>query len=288
MKNFKCQVNIISRSDGASIVQRSAYRSGQRITDQETGKTHNYSHRKDVCFSYITAPEGSPEWSLYPEKVWNAAAAADTRKNSRLARELMISLPAEFNYEERALLVADIAHFLVERYQVVVQADIHEPKVFSVEDLLKLNDQHAVPMQSAPGFFHNENWHTHILFSTREMTPFGFGKKTRALDDGKTGRLEIEKIRAAVAELMNVKAREVGINLFMHAKSSRRRGSPEIPTMPLGQKGHWAAKRGLPNATAELNHRIKAYNERATLVEADFDEFLRQPRFHKSSPSISL
>lgn len=288
MKNFKCQVNIVSRSDGASIVQRSAYRSGQKITDQETGKTYDYSHRKDVCFSYISAPKGSPGWSLYPEKAWNAAAAEDTRKNSRLARELMISLPAEFAYEERALLVVDIAHFLVERYKVVVQADIHEPKIFSAEELSKLKGQHAVPMQSAPGFFHNENWHCHILFSTREMTPFGFGKKTRILDDGKTGRVEIEKIRAAVADMMNAKAREAGIDLFMHAKSGRRRGATTIPTMPLGQKGHWAAKRGLPNATAELNHRIKAYNEKPAPIEADFDEFLKQPAFHKPSPGMSM
>ncbi len=286
MKNFKCQINVVSRSDGASIVQRSAYRSGQKITDAETGKTYDYSHRKDVCFSYITAPKNSPGWALYPEKVWNAAAKADTRKNSRLARELMISLPAEFTYEERALLVAEIAHYLVKQYKVVVQADIHEPKIFSAEELFKLKGQHAVPMQSAPGFFHNENWHTHILFSTREMTPIGFGKKTRVLDDGKTGRVEIEKIRQAVADMINAKAREAGIDLFMHSKSARRRGSPEIPTIPLGQKGHWAAKRGLPHTTAELNQRIAKHNR--TLTEADFDEFLKQPGFTKPSLGMSM
>lgn len=286
MKNFKCQINVVSRSDGASIVQRSAYRAGQKITDAETGKTYDYSHRKDVCFSYITAPKDSPGWSLYPEKVWNAAAAADTRKNSRLARELMISLPAEFTYEERALLIAEIAHYLVEQYRVVVQADIHEPKIFSANELSKLKGQHAVPMQSAPGFFHNENWHTHILFSTREMTPIGFGKKTRVLDDGKTGRVEIEKIRQAVADMINAKAREAGIDLFMHSKSARRRGSPEIPTIPLGQKGHWAAKRGLSHATVELNQRIAKHNR--TLTEADFDEFLKQPGFTKISLGMSM
>ena len=164
--------------------------------------------------------------------------------------------------------------------------DIHEPKIFSAEELFKLKGQHAVPMQSAPGFFHNENWHTHILFSTREMTPIGFGKKTRVLDDGKTGRVEIEKIRQAVADMINAKAREAGIDLFMHSKSARRRGSPEIPTIPLGQKGHWAAKRGLPHTTAELNQRIAKHNR--TLTEADFDEFLKQPGFTKPSLGMSM
>lgn len=260
MKNFKCQLNIVSRSSGASVIQRAAYRAGEKLLDEETGKTHDYSYRRDVSYNLIHAPSGSPEWAFDSEKAWNAAGRLDKRKNSRLARELMISLPARFPELERIVLIKQIAQWLVHEYQVLVHAVQHEPKIFSKEELAQLKNQHAVEIPGYPGFFHNENWHAHILFSTREMTPFGFGKKTRVLDDKVTGRKEIEKIRHAVADMINTRARAMGIDLFMYAKSARRRGVMEIPTVPLGQKGHWAAKRGFANELAELNERIKAYN----------------------------
>lgn len=288
MKNFKCQLNIFSRSSGASVIQRSAYRCGQKLIDYETGVTHNYAHRNDVSYSAMFAPKNSPAWAMYPEQAWNQVNKVESRKNSRLARELMISLPAAFNFEERVRVLDEIALFLVDEYKVLVQVDQHDPKIFSASEILKMKFQHAVPMPDAPDFFHNQNFHAHILFSTRELTPFGFGPKTRKLDDKKTGHHEVEKIRETVASIINAKARALGIDLFMHAKSARRRGATTIPTMPLGQKGHWAAKRGLPNATAELNERIKAYNEKPALTEADFDEFLKQPGFSKPSPGLTM
>lgn len=288
MKNFKCQLNIVSRSSGASVVQRSAYRCGQKLVDNETGVAHNYAHRTDVSYSAMFAPKKSPTWAMYPEQAWNEVNKVESRKNSRLARELMVSLPASFNFEQRVEVLDEIALFLVDEYQVMVQVDQHDPKIFSAAEILKLKAQHAVPMLDASDFFHNENFHAHILFSTRELTPFGFGAKTRKLDDKKTGRLEIERIRETVASIINTKAQALGIDLFMHAKSARRRGATTIPTIPLGQKGHWAAKRGLPNATAELNDRIKTYNQKLVLTGADFDEFLKQPGFPKPSPGMSM
>jgi hypothetical protein len=53
----------------------------------------------------------------------------------------------------------------VERYNVAVSVAIHAPG----------------------GKGDDGNYHAHILFTTREMTPDGLGKKTRVLDDRKTG-----------------------------------------------------------------------------------------------------
>ncbi|HEY1058376.1 MAG TPA: MobA/MobL family protein [Limnobacter sp.] len=286
MKNFKCQLNVISRSSGASAVQRSAYRGGQKLLDLEKNKVFDYSYRKDVAYSAFFPPKGSPGWATFPEPTWNAAQKIDKRKNSRLARELMVSLPATFSHEAQVSVVDQIANFLVSQYAVVVQSDIHSPKIFSEKQLEELTDQHAVPIPSRPGFYQNENWHAHVMFSTREMTPSGFGKKTRVLDDRKTGRKEVERIRETVAEIINAKARELGIALNMHAKSARRRGSKNLPTKPLGQKGHWAAKHGFEVPWHKLNKEIKTFNAELEAIEAEIAN--QPPPKSKRKPNTGM
>lgn len=283
MKNFKCQLNVVSRSSGASAVQRGSYRGGHKFLDLETGRVYDYSYRKDIAYSAFFAPKDSPDWATFPEPTWNAAQKVDKRKNSRLARELMISLPATFSHEAQVKVVDLVALFLVQEYGVIVQADIHSPKVFSEEQLSKLTDQHTVPIPGRPGYYQNENWHAHVMFSTREMTPAGFGKKTRKLDDHKTGRKEVERIRETVAAIINAKARELGIELFMYAKSAKRRGSLKLPTKPLGQKGHWAAKHGFEVPWHELNKQIKDFN---TSLEGIFVEVSPEPRSKRPSQPL--
>jgi hypothetical protein len=45
-----------SRGKGHSAVSGAAYRAGEKLLDQRTGLTHNYSRREDVLYSAILAP----------------------------------------------------------------------------------------------------------------------------------------------------------------------------------------------------------------------------------------
>lgn len=94
---------VISRSDGRNAVNAAAYRAGDRLTDA-LGRTYDYSRKRDVLLSEIVVPEGVlavPSRS----RLWNTAEAAETRKNSRVAREVELALPVELDRDTQRDLV---------------------------------------------------------------------------------------------------------------------------------------------------------------------------------------
>ena len=67
-------------------LRRRLTRAGERIRDERTGKLHNYSRRTDVTHTEIFLPsdikEGEAEWARDRSQLWNAAEAAEGRRNS--------------------------------------------------------------------------------------------------------------------------------------------------------------------------------------------------------------
>lgn len=167
-------VKTIGRSQGRSATAACAYRSGARIVDEKTGQVFDYSRRGGVerpqCA--IFAPDHAPAWVRDRPALWNAVEAAETRKNSTVAREFEIALPADLDAKARQELVAQFATALVERHGMVVDASIHSP------------DADAGKGQG------NRNHHAHVLCSTRRIETDGFGAKVRELDNQRSGEVE--------------------------------------------------------------------------------------------------
>jgi len=123
------------------------------------------------------------------EQLWNAAERAETRRNSRVAREYLVSLPHELNPDQRIALAGALSREIAERYGVVVDSAIHAPRAGGDP----------------------RNFHLHLLATTREITAAGLGGKT-GLDLGITQRherglvnsiQEFRALRARTAELVN-------------------------------------------------------------------------------------
>ena len=77
----------VSRTAGQSAVAASAYRAGEALTDERTGKQHDYTHREGVVIAQIVMPDrGGPNWTR--EQLWNKAEAAEKRKDARIARKV--------------------------------------------------------------------------------------------------------------------------------------------------------------------------------------------------------
>ena len=179
--SYHCQIKIISRSDGRSATAAAAYRAGERIVCDREGRTYDYTRKAGVEDAFIRAPASAPGWALDREQLWNAAEAAENRRNSRVAREWEIALPHELDADQRRELADGYAQALVERYGAAVDVCIHAPH--------RSGDQ--------------RNYHAHILVTTRKIGPDGFGAKTRVLDDKKTGPREVEATRALWADMQN-------------------------------------------------------------------------------------
>lgn len=177
----------VSRGGGRSATAAAAYRTSEMITDLRTGEVHDYRRRSGVDHVSMHLPEGAP--TMTTAELWNKAEAVELRKNSTVARELVVALPHELKKEQRRELSARIAAQLVQRYQVAAQVAVHLP--------------------SSDG--DKRNHHAHIMFTTRVMDSCGeLGAKTRQLDDLKTGPVEVLWMRGMVEVETNAALEHAG------------------------------------------------------------------------------
>lgn len=241
MAIYHCSLRVFSRSDGHSAVAAAAYRAGAVLHDERRGFTHRYHNRKGVVASFILTPPQAPETTRDRVTLWNAAEAAETRKNSRVAREIILALPHELPAPAREALARDMSLWLVERYNVAVDTSLHSPVVGDGHD--------------------PRNHHAHLLFTTREITKDGLGKKTRILDDREQGPQEVELIRTIWETLANDALEQAGLT---HAKIDRRtlddQGIDRIPTIHIGPEGK-AAKEKTENKEDEEDESDKDGDE---------------------------
>ncbi|MDW8319609.1 MAG: MobQ family relaxase [Anaerolineae bacterium] len=212
MAIYHLSVKTISRSAGRSATAAAAYRAGVEITDERTGEIHDYTRKGGVESAELVLPAGAPEWAADRAALWNAAEQAEKRKNSTVAREFEIALPAELSPAERARLARDLAREIVERHGCAADVCIHAPG--------KDGD--------------DRNHHAHILLTTRRLGPEGFGEKTRELDDQKTGPQIVTQWRERFAQLQNERLREAGHSVQVDHRSHAERGLDAEPTRHLG------------------------------------------------------
>lgn len=242
MAIYSASVKTVSRGGGRSATAAAAYRNGEEITDERTGEVHDYRRRTGVEHVASFAPEGmAPQPSA---ELWNRAEAAEVRKNARVAREVLVALPAELTPEQRRELAQGIAQALADRYGTAGTLAVHTPD--------REGDQ--------------RNHHAHILMTTRRLEPTGeLGEKTRELDDVKRGPQEVEWVRAMIEARTN------------HALE--RAGSAErVDRRSLVEQRAAALEAGDQERAAELD-RLPTIHEgpRVTQIRREAERQGRQP-----------
>lgn len=101
MAIYHCSIKIGSRSNGRSAVASSAYRSGQSLTSNETGITHDYTKKSGVVWNTVMIPEWAPKEYEDRTTLWNAVEKVEKNKNAQLFREVEVALPCELSREEQ-------------------------------------------------------------------------------------------------------------------------------------------------------------------------------------------
>lgn len=157
MAIYHLRATMISRSAGRSATAAAAYRAGERIEDRRTGLTFDYRARGGVDHVETLAPANAPAWVQDRAALWNAVEAAETRKNSQVAREIRVALPAELDHGQRVELVCEFCQCEFVARGMVADIALHAPG--------REGD--------------DRNHHAHILLTTREIGPEGFGAKNR-------------------------------------------------------------------------------------------------------------
>ena len=91
----------ISRSTGGNAVRSAAYNERTAITAERTGELFYFSHRMRRQHHEVLLPEGADGRFANSGVLWNAAEAAERRKDAQVAREIVLALPANTELTDR-------------------------------------------------------------------------------------------------------------------------------------------------------------------------------------------
>lgn len=179
----------VSRKAGRSAVGAASYRSGEHLTDERLGQVFDYTRRSGVEHTELLMPENAgaaAEWNR--EQLWNAAEAAEKRKDSRVAREWIGALPAELTREQRIDVSRQFAKEMTVAYGVAVDIALHEPG--------KHGD--------------DRNYHVHFLATTRTVVNGELCEKA-SLEKG-LDTVHVVKLREVWEKTINGALERAGTN----------------------------------------------------------------------------
>lgn len=241
MATFHLSVTPIKRVNGRSATAAAAYRTATEIVDARTGEVHNYTRKRGVVSAHLVLPPHAPTWATDRSALWSAAELAETRTNSRVAREVRIGLPDALAPEARTQLANQYGAALAARYGVAVDVAVHLPDA--------KGDQ--------------RNHHAHLLMTTRELGPDGLQAKVRVLDDRTSGPGEVEWMRETWASMANAALERAQIAERVDHRSYARQGIDRLPTRHLGPKHTAFERKGGSTRIGRYNRRIGQRNQAA-------------------------
>jgi len=271
MAIFRLDIQSLGRSAGRSATSAAAYRAGERIRDERTGRIYDHTQRTDILSKEIVLPSAfvgsKPEWSRDRATLWNHAEATEKRSNSRVAREYQVALPAELTNQQRLDLTRAFSRELADRYNVAIDMTIHAPR--------EGGDPRA--------------YHAHLLATTREVTVQGLGAKS-SIEIGDSQRRqrglssspdEYKAVRERWADLTNQALREAHIDARIDHRSLAAQGIDREPGPSIPHRFIAMERQGIRTTVAEqirdnYRRRVEAREARENLKDMSSEGIRRR------------
>jgi len=225
MAIYHQSVKAVSRSSGRSSTASAAYRAGEKIIDLRTGEIFDFTKKGGVEHAEIILPENSV-WKPTRSELWNAAELSEKRKDACVAREHEVALPKELNAEQRLELARTFAKDLADRHGCAVDVCIHAPG-------------------KDKGGKSNENYHAHILCTTRKVEGEGLAGKCLREQAGQKRSVDLEVERAAWAKHVNHSLAQAGHVERVDHRSLEAQGIDRTPTSHKGVAVTGMERRGI-------------------------------------------
>nr|WP_108884015.1 AAA family ATPase [Orientia tsutsugamushi] len=154
------RIEFLRRSEGGDSCRKAAYNARTIVKNKQTGIRYNFSRKKDNVYHTVLIPDYVNQDFKNIQTLMNEVERTETRENSKLLKDIVIALPdeKELNLEHRI----ELTHRIVDAMECVqnglgVQIDIHKPQT-------------------------EENWHVHILVTTRRFKENGEELGDKAVD----------------------------------------------------------------------------------------------------------
>ncbi|MCY7335061.1 MAG: MobA/MobL family protein [Chamaesiphon sp.] len=276
------RAKVVSRGGGGSAAAAAAYRSGEKIKDEATGKIHDYTKKQGVdhseILSLIAATAGN-EWLINRSALWNRVEASEKRYDAQLAREMIIAIPRELDRSEQIALVREYVQTTFVDRGMIADINLHH--------------------------LDGTNPHAHVMLTMRELKideqgTVSFGNKDRTWNDKKLLETQIKEW----SDITNQYLERAGVDTRIDSRSYEEQGISRIPQIHLGKNVTAMRRQGIPTERGDLYDQIDKANQdiRAQLetiyqaegairdlgnaeISSPQQEVNDQPRSHTQEPS---
>ena len=255
---YHCSIKIVSRGKGKSAVAAAAYRSGEKLTNEWDGLTHDYTKKGGVVHSEILLPAHAPPAFSDRSTLWNSVELSEKSNNAQLAREVEIALPVELSGEEQTRLVREYCSSQFVSKGMIADFNLHDtgggnPHAHILLTMRPLDERGAWLPKSKKEYVLDENGEKIRLPSGRYKT-----RKVDLVDWN--NRENAEVWRRAWADLANEFLERNDCPERIDHRSYERQGTEQIPTVHVGVSATQMEKKGIVTERGELNRNIKAAN----------------------------
>ena len=255
---YHCSIKIVSRGKGKSAVAAAAYRSGEKLTNEWDGLTHDYTKKGGVVHSEILLPAHAPPAFSDRSTLWNSVELSEKSNNAQLAREVEIALPVELSGEEQTRLVREYCSSQFVSKGMIADFNLHDtgggnPHAHILLTMRPLDERGAWLPKSKKEYVLDENGEKIRLPSGRYKT-----RKVDLVDWN--NRENAEVWRRAWADLANDFLAQNNRPERIDHRSYERQGIDQLPTVHVGVSATQMEKKGIVTERGELNRNIKAAN----------------------------
>lgn len=279
MAIYHCHCKVISRGQGRSAVGAAAYRSGERLTNDYDGITHDYTNKGGVVYSEVMLCENAPQEYQNRAVLWNEVERQEKGSNAQLAREYEVALPIELSRDEQIELVRDYVRETFVKNGMCADFAVHDKG--------------------------DGNPHAHIMLTMRPIEPGGeWGAK--AINDyvlDKNGNRILQKVdknnrkiykrikrdttdwntkeflqrsRENWAASVNRELEKKNLPQRVDHRSLKEQGKERIPTEHIGVAAKNMEKRGKVSERGERNREITAANRQLLAVAKSHNQVVRE------------
>ena len=255
---YHCSIKIVSRGKGKSAVAAAAYRSGEKLTNEWDGLTHDYTKKGGVVHSEILLPAHAPPAFSDRSTLWNSVELSEKSNNAQLAREVEIALPVELSREEQTRLVREYCSSQFVSKGMIADFNLHDtgggnPHAHILLTMRPLDEKGAWLPKSKKEYVLDENGEKIRLPSGRYKT-----RKVDLVDWN--NRENAEVWRRAWADLANEFLAQNNRPERIDHRSYERQGIDQLPTVHVGVAASQMEKKGIVTERGELNRSINAAN----------------------------
>ncbi len=243
-----------------------AYRSGQELTNEWDGITHDYTKKGGVVHSEIILPAHAPSEFSDRSTLWNSVEKIEKSRNAQLAREIEIALPNELNRQDQIQLVRAYVRDTFVVFGMCADFSIHDksggnPHAHIMLTLRPLDESGEWGLKCRKEYDFN-------ALGQRIRLPGGGFKSHRVNTTDWNDPGKAEAWRAAWAEYVNRALEQKELPQRIDHRSYVRQGMQQIPTVHMGVAATQMEHRGISTEKGTVNREIAAQNRLLKEIEA--------------------